>query len=95
MEKYTVVGVRFKDAGKIYYFNPEQLKLAEGAPVIVETVRGVEFGWVVVAPKLVSGDEVILPLKRVVRVAQEEDLRKLEENQDKSKEALAICAEKV
>jgi len=95
MEKYTVVGVRFKDAGKIYYFNPEQLELAEGAPVIVETVRGVEFGWVVVPPKQVSGDEVILPLKRVVRVAEQEDLRKLDENQNKSKEALAICAEKV
>ena len=95
MEKYTVVGVRFKDAGKIYYFNPEQLALAEGTPVIVETVRGVEFGWVVVTPKKVSGDEVILPLKRVVRIAEEEDLRRLEDNQEKSKDALAICAEKV
>ncbi|HBI55877.1 MAG TPA: stage 0 sporulation protein [Firmicutes bacterium] len=95
MEEYTVVGVRFKDAGKIYYFNPEQLQLTEGRPVIVETVRGVEFGWVVVAPKQVSGDEVILPLKRVVRVAQAEDLHKLEENQEKSREALTICAEKI
>lgn len=78
-----------------YYFNPEQLQLTEGRPVIVETVRGVEFGWVVVAPKQVSGDEVILPLKRVVRVAQAEDLHKLEENQEKSREALTICAEKI
>jgi cell fate regulator YaaT (PSP1 superfamily) len=95
MEKYTVTGVRFKDAGKIYYFNPEQLELTEGAPVIVETVRGVEFGWVVVPPKIVSGDEVVLPLKRVVRVAQKEDLEKLKENQERAREALGICADKI
>lgn len=95
MEKYNVAGIRFKDAGKIYYFNPEQLELAEGTPVIVETVRGVEFGRVVVPPKEVPGDQVVLPLKRVVRIAGEEDLRKLEENQDKSKEAMAICADKI
>lgn len=95
MEKYIVTGVRFKDAGKIYYFNPEQLELAEGMPVIVETVRGVEFGWVIVPPKEVQGDEVILPLKRVVRIAGQEDLQKLEENHTKSREALAICAERI
>ena len=95
MEEYTVAGVRFKDAGKIYYFNPEQLKLTEGTPVIVETVRGVEFGWVVVPPKSVPGDQVILPLKRIIRVAREEDLSKLEDNQRKSREALTICAEKI
>lgn len=95
MEMYNVVGIRFKDAGKIYYFNPEQLDLAEGTSVIVETVRGVEFGRVVVPPKQVPGDQVVLPLKRVVRIATEGDLRKVEENLDKSKEALAICAEKI
>jgi cell fate regulator YaaT (PSP1 superfamily) len=95
MEMYNVVGIRFKDAGKIYYFNPEQLELTEGTPVIVETVRGVEFGRVVVPPKQVPGDQVVLPLKRVVRIATEGDLRKVEENLDKSKKALAICAEKI
>lgn len=95
MEEYTVAGVRFKDAGKIYYFNPEQLVLAEGTPVIVETVRGVEFGHVVVAPKKVPGDEVILPLKRIVRIAEAADLAKLEENRDKSKKALLTCQERV
>ena len=93
MEMYNVVGIRFKDAGKIYYFNPEQLELTEGTPVIVETVRGVEFGRVVVPPKQVPGDQVVLPLKRVVRIATEGDLRKVEENLDKSK-SLAICAER-
>lgn len=95
MENYTVTGVRFKDAGKIYYFNPEQLSLKEGMAVIVETVRGVELGWVVVPPKQVSGDEVILPLKRVVRIAGVKDMEKLAENQSKSKEALVTCAERI
>ena len=95
MEKFTVVGVRFKDAGKIYYFDPEQLELSAGSPVIVETVRGVEFGRIVVPPKEVNVDEVVLPLKKVVRVATEEDQSTLEENKEKSREALVMCAEKV
>ena len=95
MEKFTVVGVRFKDAGKIYYFNPEQLELSEGSPVIVETVRGVEYGRIVVPPKEVNADEVVLPLKKVVRVANEEDQQTLDDNKEKSKEALDMCAEKV
>jgi len=95
MEKYTVVGVRFKDAGKIYYFDPEQHELNVGTPVIVETVRGVEYGKVVVPPKQVADTEVVLPLKKVVRVAGDEDQRQVEENQIKSQEALVVCTEKV
>lgn len=95
MEKYTVVGVRFKDAGKIYFFAPEQLQLTVGAPVIVETVRGVEFGWVVIPPKQVNVDEIVLPLKKVVRIATEEDKEKLAENKKKAQDALQICIEKV
>lgn len=95
MEKYTVVGVRFKDAGKIYYFDPDQHQLSAGSPVIVETVRGVEYGHVIVPPREVNADEVVLPLKKVVRIADEEDQRHLEENKEKSKEALQVCAEKV
>jgi len=94
MEKYTVVGVRFKDAGKIYYFDPNGHQLNAGSPVIVETVRGVEYGRVVVPPKQVAEAEVVLPLKKVVRVANEEDQRKLEDNIKKSREALEICTEK-
>ena len=95
MEKYTVVGVRFKDAGKIYYFDPGQLELAVGMPVIVETVRGVEYGRVVVPPRQVDETEVVLPLKKVVRVADAADQKKVEENREKARQALAICAEKV
>lgn len=95
METYTVVGVRFKDAGKIYYFAPEEYQLSEGVPVIVETVRGVEFGRVVVPPKEVTESEVVLPLKKVVRIADAQDQIKVEENKIKSQEALEICIEKV
>lgn len=95
MEKFTVVGVRFKDAGKIYYFDPEEHPLNVGSPVIVETVRGVEFGRVVIPPKQVAENEVVLPLKKVVRIANEEDLQKMEENVQKSVSALEICTEKV
>jgi len=95
MEKYTVVGVRFKDAGKIYYFDPDNKHLSKGTPVIVETVRGMEFGLVVADPKEVSDDEVVMPLRKVLRVASDGDLRKLEENKEKAQEALEICVEKV
>lgn len=95
MENYTVVGVRFKDAGKIYYFDPEEHPLNEGTPVIVETVRGVEYGRVVVPQKQVTDKEVVLPLKKVVRIADAQDLEKVRENQRKSKEAMEICIEKV
>lgn len=95
MKKYTVVGIRFKDAGKIYYFDPENLQLDPDTPVIVETVRGVEFGRVVIPPKQVADEEVVLPLKKVVRVADGDDLRKVDENLRKSQEALEICANKV
>lgn len=95
METYTVVGVRFKDAGKIYYFDPDEFQLSEGSPVVVETVRGVEYGRVVAAPKQVSDSEVVLPLKKVVRIADDRDLERVQENQIKAKEAMDICIEKV
>lgn len=95
MENYTVVGVRFKDAGKIYYFDPEEHPLTVGTPVIVETVRGVEYGRVVVPPKQVTDQEVVLPLKKVVRIANAQDLERVRENQVKSKEAMEVCIEKV
>ncbi len=90
-----VVGVRFKRAGKIYYFDPAELELTLEDKVIVETARGVEFGEVVVKPKLVSEEEVVPPLKRVIRKATEVDEQQVEENRRKEKDAFHICLRKI
>lgn len=68
-----VVGVRFRAAGKIYYFAPGELEIAQGAHVIVETARGIEFGTVIIGPRDLPDDEVIQPLKPVIRIATPED----------------------
>lgn len=94
-EKHHVVGVRFKKAGKIYYFDPQDLEVDKGSHVIVETVRGIEFGDVVVGIKEVSHQEIVTPLKRVIRVATEEDLQVQEENKEKEKEAFEIATQKI
>lgn len=91
----TVVGVRFKKAGKIYYFDPIDLEIAKNNFVIVETARGVEFGQVVVGPKQIKEEDIISPLKPVIRVATGEDKDKHIENKMKEKEALEICIEQV
>lgn len=91
----TVVGVRFKKAGKIYYFDPEGMDIVEGDSVIVETARGVEFGHVVVGPKEVPEEEIVLPLKKVIRVASEEDHEIHKHNKQKAIEAFYICEEKI
>lgn len=90
-----VVGIRFKKAGKIYYFDPGEYKLALGDKVIVETARGVEFGDVVIGPRQVGEDEIISPLKKVMRIATPEDEKRVEENQRKEKEAFQICLKKI
>ncbi len=90
-----VVGVRFRRAGKIYYFDPGSLELRQGQDLIVETSRGLEFGEVVLENKEVSEDEIIAPLRVVRRVANEEDYQQLLENRQKEKEALQICQEKI
>ncbi len=90
-----VAGVRFKKAGKIYYFDPGEIELGLGDRVIVETSRGVEFGEVVVPPKNVEDDEIVSPLKKVVRKATLEDEAKVAENERKEKEAFDICLEKI
>lgn len=92
---YKVVGVRFKKAGKIYYFDPGKLSLSPGTEVIVETVRGLEYGYVMVGPKDVSEEEITQPLKKVIRVATKEDRKKLQENLDKEKKAFQIGLEKI
>lgn len=91
----TVVGVRFKKAGKIYYFSPEDKVIASGDNVIVETARGIEFGNCVIGPKGVSEDKIVLPLKNVIRKANKEDEKKYLENKSKEKDAFNICSEKI
>lgn len=90
-----VIGVRFKKAGKIYYFNPKDLELSVGDKVIVETSRGVEFGEVVIGPKEVRDEDVISPLKDVIRKADEEDEKVVEENRARAKEAANIAEKKI
>lgn len=90
-----VTGVRFRQAGKVYYFDPKNLKLERGSHVIVETARGIEYGTVIVPPKGITDDEVVQPLKAVIRVATPEDDRIEERNHEKEKEAYKICLEKI
>lgn len=92
---FNVVGVRFKQAGKIYYFDPNGVEVKQGDYVIVETARGIEFGQVMVGPKEVSEDKVTLPLKNVIRIATPEDHVQLGENKDKEKKAFSICQQKI
>ncbi len=91
----NVIGVRFRYAGKVYYFDPVDIQLNQGEKVIVETARGVECGEVVSTAKQINDDEVIAPLKKVMRKATEEDLIQLEENRKRSEEAFSICLEKI
>ncbi|MGE5604660.1 MAG: stage 0 sporulation family protein [Bacteroidota bacterium] len=91
----TVIGVSFKLAGKIYYFDPAGFELKQGEQVIVETVRGIEFGKVMIGPREVSEDKVTSPLKKVIRVATPEDHAQLKENEEKSKKAFDICLQKI
>src|SRR5690625_1714083 len=90
-----VTGVRFKKAGKIYYFDPNHYSLSVDDYVIVETARGVEFGKVVIANRTVDIDDVVLPLKKVIRVADKDDIDNVAKNEAMAAEALSICAEKI
>ena len=90
-----VIGVRFRTAGKIYFFSPGKLEIRQGDYVIVETARGVEFGRVVSGPKEVKEEEVVQPLKSVIRIATEQDEKTEEKNREKEKEAFQICLEKI
>lgn len=90
-----VIGVRFRNAGKIYYFDPQQLEIKRGQHVIVETARGVEYGDVVLGNKEVDDSKVIQPLKSVIRVATPEDDAKEAKNHEKEKDAFKICLEKI
>lgn len=90
-----VIGVRFRTAGKIYFFSPGKFDIRQGDHVIVETARGVEYGRVVVGTKKVKDEEVVQPLKSVIRVATEQDKKAEEKNREKEKEAFKICQEKI
>ena len=90
-----VIGVRFRTAGKIYFFSPGGLELKAGDQVIVETARGVEFGSVVTGIKEVPDDQISQPLKPVIRIATQDDVRREAKNREKEKEAFKICQEKI
>ena len=90
-----IVGVRFRNTGKIYYFDPVKYKIESGDHVIVETARGVEMGAVVLGPRTVEDDTVVKPLKAVIRIATEADERIAERNREKEKEAFQICLDKI
>ena len=90
-----VVGVRFRSAGKIYYFDPAECDMKVGTHVIVETARGVEYGTVMIAPREDADDKVVQPLKSVIRVATKEDEKQERRNKEKEKDAFKICLEKI
>ncbi|MFT3984680.1 MAG: stage 0 sporulation family protein [Lachnospiraceae bacterium] len=90
-----VIGIRFRTAGKVYYFDPKQLEIRRGDHVIVETARGVEYGTVVMPPTEVEDAKVIQPLKPVIRKATEEDHKTEQRNREKEKDAFKICLEKI
>ncbi|MEG1657022.1 MAG: stage 0 sporulation protein, partial [Christensenellaceae bacterium] len=82
-----VIGVRFAEVGKIYYFDPGELEIEMNDKVIVETIRGVEFGEVVLAPREVSEMRIVKPLKKIIKKADEKDFKKVEKNAQREKEA--------
>ena len=90
-----VIGVRFRTAGKIYFFNPGNFEIKQGDHVIVETARGIEYGTVVGAPREVEEEKVIQPLKSVLRIANKKDDEQEASNRQKEKEAFKICLEKI
>lgn len=91
----TVAGIRFKSAGKVYYFDPGDLDLSQGDPVIVETARGVEYGIMAYDKKEVSESDIVPPLKPVLRLANDADIAHYEENQRKREQAIILCQERV
>ncbi len=90
-----VIGVRFKEVGKVYYFDPDGQILKKGDRVIVETVRGIECGEVAMDNREISDEEIVKPLKKLIRTATEEDIATVTENKKKEKEAFGICQQKI
>ncbi len=90
-----VIGVRFKEAGKVYYFDPDEKKFDKGCMVIVETARGIECGEVALENREISDDEIVKPLRKIIRAASEKDIEKVRYNRDREKEAMVICQQKI
>lgn len=90
-----IIGVRFKEVGKVYYFDPTGNKLKTGDKVIVETARGIECGEVAIANKEVEENEILYPLKPLIRIADAKDIEKVEENKKKEAEAFKVCEQKI
>jgi cell fate regulator YaaT (PSP1 superfamily) len=95
MGNYQVVGVRFKKAGKIYFFDPSDLQIELQSDVIVETARGIEYGKIVIGRKTVNESDVVLPLKRVIRLADQEDAKLVEDNKAAASNAFQLCIDKI
>ena len=91
----NIVGVRFKNAGKIYYFDPVDFEIEENMDVVVETARGLEYGTIVVGKKEIDEESLVSPLKPIIRIATEEDTKIYKENKEKSKETFDLCLEKI
>jgi len=94
-EEVEVIGIRFKQSGKIYYFDPDGVKYEEGVGAIVETARGIEYGFVAQTNKFVPISEIVPPLRKALRVATPDDDKKYENNKIRQAEALKICNEKI
>ncbi|PID14018.1 stage 0 sporulation protein [Sporosarcina sp. P34] len=92
---YKVVGVRFKKAGKLYYFDPLDMPIEIGDYVIVETARGVEYGKVASRSNEIDDEDVVLPLKKIIRLADEGDRERVKENEQEANEAFDVCVEKI
>ena len=90
-----IVGVRFKNAGKIYYFDPVDFEIEKNIDVVVETARGLEYGKIFVGPKEIEEEKLISPLKPIMRIATEEDKAIYRENKEKAKETFEICQQKI
>ena len=90
-----IVGVRFKNAGTIYYFDPVDFEIEKNIDVVVETARGLEYGKIVVGPKEIEEEKLISPLKPIIRIATEEDKAIYRENKEKAKETFEICQQKI
>lgn len=90
-----VIGVRFKQVGKIYYFSPNGVQMPVGEKVIVETARGIECGEVALSNRKIEDEGIVKPLKTVIRVANKEDLKRIEDNKAKEKKAFRLCLEKI
>ncbi len=90
-----VIGVRFKQVGKIYYFSPSGVQMPVGEKVIVETARGIECGEVAISNREIEDESIIKPLKPVIRIANQDDLKHIEDNKAKEKKAFKICQEKI